>query len=207
MAQINVDRKITERVAGVDEAGRGPLAGPVVAAAVVFPPGYQNSAIQDSKKLTREKRELLFKEIQNEALDWAIVAVGHHRIYRHNILRASLLAMSLALHRIEADRVLVDGNQKIPTAIPQQTVIGGDALHVQISAASILAKVWRDRLMEILDRRYPGYGFADHAGYATESHRRAISAFGPCAIHRRAFRGVVEFFPQAQLALAHGNDW
>lgn len=196
-----------ERIAGVDEAGRGPLAGPVVAAAVVFPPNYENSRIQDSKKLNAEKRELLFTEIQSAALDWAIVSVGHHRIYAHNILRASLLAMSLALRRIQADRVLVDGNQKIPTTIPQQTVVGGDAIHVQISAASILAKVWRDRLMENIDRRYPGYGFAQHAGYGTASHRNALQTLGPCPVHRRSFRGVVEFFPEKQIALAHGGAW
>lgn len=181
------------RIAGVDEAGRGPLAGPVVAAAVVFPFGYENKFIQDSKKLSAKKRELLFEEIQRDALDWAIVSVGHHRIEQHNILGASLLAMSLALKRITADKVLVDGNKKIPTLTPQETIIGGDALYVQISAASILAKVWRDRLMQTLDQIYPGYGFAIHAGYPTKNHRQAIASHGPSPVHRRSFRGVCEY--------------
>lgn len=196
----------TERIAGVDEAGRGPLAGPVVAAAVLFPPNYQNEKIQDSKKLTAAKRELLFEEIKRDALEWAIVAVGHHRIASHNILGASLLGMSLALRRISADKVLVDGNKKIPTKIPQETVIGGDAIHVQISAASILAKVWRDELMGILDNRYPGYGFADHAGYPTAKHRQAIIDLGPCKVHRRTFRGVAEYLPQTELSVAHWHS-
>lgn len=180
-------------IAGVDEAGRGPLAGPVVGAAVVFDEGYCNPAIRDSKTLSKPAREELYEIIRGEACGWAIVSVGHHRIHKLNILRASLLAMSLALDRIEADMVLVDGNVEIPTAIPQRTVVGGDNLHVQISAASILAKVFRDRLMERLDGRYPGYKFASHAGYATLEHRSLIAAKGPCAVHRRSFGGVREF--------------
>lgn len=180
------------RIAGVDEAGRGPLAGPVVAAAVVFPFGYSNELIQDSKKLSAKKRELVYEQIKNDALGWSIVAVGHHRIEQYNILGASLLAMSLALKRIKADFVLVDGNKEIPTRTPQRTVIGGDALHIQISAASILAKVWRDHLMQTIDKKYPGYGLSLHSGYPTKAHREAIAQKGPCAIHRRSFRGVVE---------------
>lgn len=195
------------RIAGVDEAGRGPLAGPVVAAAVVFAPGYENRLIQDSKKLTAKKRDMLFEEIKRDALEWAIVSVGHHRIEQHNILHASLLGMSLALRRISADKVLVDGNKKIPTAVPQETVIGGDALHVQISAASILAKVWRDRLMQRLDGIYPGYGFSAHSGYPTRTHRDAIASQGPSPVHRRSFRGVVEHLAPTQDAPTDRFNW
>lgn len=181
------------RVAGVDEAGRGPLAGPVVAAAVVFPHDYHHAQITDSKKLSAQKREKLVEEIRRDALAWAVVAIGHHRIVQHNIRGASLLGMSLALRRVHADFVLVDGNARIPTATPQKTVIGGDALHVQISAASILAKVWRDHLMVLCDQKYPGYSLGHHAGYPTPAHRAAIRALGPCPIHRRTFSGVAEY--------------
>jgi ribonuclease HII len=181
------------RVAGVDEAGRGPLAGPVVAAAVIFPPGYENPEIQDSKKLSAKTRAGLVEVIKRDALEWAIVAVGHHRIHQHNILRASLRAMSLSIARVNADLVLVDGNQRIPTSIDQRTVVKGDSLHVQISAASILAKTWRDHLMQILDCRYPGYGLGAHAGYPTPAHRAAIERLGPSPIHRVTFAGVREF--------------
>jgi ribonuclease HII len=186
-----------QRIAGVDEAGRGPLAGPVVAAAVIFPTDYSNKKIQDSKKLSAKKRDLLFEEIKADALEWAIVSVGHHRIEKHNILGASLLAMSYALKRTSADFVLVDGNKEIPTSVRQLTVIGGDAIHIQISAASILAKVWRDRLMQRLDIQYPGYGFAVHAGYPTKVHREVIADRGPSAVHRRSFRGVAEYWHNA----------
>lgn len=181
------------RVAGVDEVGRGPLAGPVVAAAVVFAEGYANEEIRDSKKLSAQERERLVGVIEADALSWAVVSVGHRRIDRLNILQASRLAMSLALRRIVADSVLVDGNVPIETNLPQTTVVGGDALHVQISAASIVAKVFRDRLMGILDVRYPGYDLGKHAGYATEIHRTAIRKLGPSPVHRVSFRGVSEF--------------
>ncbi len=181
------------KVAGVDEAGRGPLAGPVVAAAVVFPEGYINPEIKDSKKLSAKKREHLVGVIKRDALSWAVVAVGHKRIERLNILQASLLAMKLSLDRVEADSVLVDGNTRINTEIPQQTVIGGDRIHLQISAASILAKVWRDSLMQIIDQHYPGYGFTQHAGYPVKAHRDAIKALGPSPIHRVTFAGVKEY--------------
>ncbi len=180
-------------IAGVDEVGRGPLAGPVVAAAVVFPDGYSNPEIKDSKQLSTKKREQLVSVIHRDALDWAIVAVGHHRIEALNIREATRLAMSLALKRVSCEAVLVDGNMPITTSLRQKTVVGGDTLHVQISAASILAKVWRDGLMKELDRKYPGYEFSIHAGYGTEKHRAAIITRGPCPIHRRSFRGVREF--------------
>lgn len=179
-------------IAGVDEAGRGPLAGPVVAAAAVFESGYNNSEIRDSKKLSAKKRETLFEIIRRDAAAWAIVAVGPRRIDDINIREATRLAMKLAVERIHADIVLIDGNVPIETTLPQRTIVGGDALRVEISAASILAKVWRDRLMCILDTKYPGYGLARHFGYPTSSHRGAIAALGPSPIHRRTFAGVRE---------------
>lgn len=181
------------RIAGVDEVGRGPLAGPVVAAAVVFPSGHVDPRIRDSKQLSAKMRETLVEEIKRTALAWAIVSVGQARIEQLNIREASRLAMSLAVARIDADLVLVDGNVPIVTTIPQRTVVKGDQLHVEISAASILAKVFRDDLMCRLDTKYPGYGFANHAGYGTEAHRHAIATLGPSPIHRRTFRGVKEF--------------
>ena len=187
-----------KRVAGVDEAGRGPLAGPVVAAVAVFPEGYANPRFQDSKKLSAKKRELLFDEIRAAALEWAIVSVGHERIATHNILGASLLAMELACKRVSADLFLIDGNQRVRAPLPQETVVGGDALITAISAASILAKVWRDRLMARLDEKYPGYGFAVHAGYPTAAHRQALQIKGPCPVHRLGFRGVRQE-PQGEL--------
>ncbi|NDC36751.1 MAG: ribonuclease HII [Proteobacteria bacterium] len=178
------------RIAGVDEAGRGPLAGPVVAAVVVFDAQYQNPAIRDSKQLSPKKREQLVQTIKDDALAWAIVAVGHERIRTLNILGATRLAMKLAVERVAADLVLIDGNTEIEIPYPQRTVIGGDRLHVQISAASILAKTHRDALMRILDRRYPGYALGAHMGYGTSNHREAIVRLGPSRIHRVTFAGV-----------------
>ena len=180
-------------IAGVDEAGRGPLAGPVVAAACVLPEQFSNSEITDSKKLTAKKREQLFEIIRCEAVSYAIVAVGHHRIDRHNIREATKIAMKLSVERIQADHVLIDGNMEIPISLPQTTVVKGDLKHIQISAASILAKVWRDKLMKILDQKYPGYDLGKHAGYPTKAHKQAVSILGPSKIHRRTFRGVKEY--------------
>ena len=182
------------RIAGVDEVGRGPLAGPVVAAAVVFGENYSNSQIKDSKKLSAKKREELIETIKKDALDWSIVAVGHHRIEELNIREASRLAMKLAVERVSADSILVDGNTEIDITVPQKTVIKGDSKHVEIAAASIIAKVWRDNLMKDLDTRYPGYGFGKHAGYPTKVHKEQIAILGPCPVHRKTFRGVREFF-------------
>jgi len=182
-------------IAGVDEAGRGPLAGPVVAAAVVFEAGYINPDIKDSKQLSARKREELEKFIKEKAVAWSVVAVGPRRIERINIRSASRLAMSLALRRVKADLVLVDGDMELETHLPQRTVINGDRKHVEISAASILAKVYRDRLMHRLDLKYPGYGLGKHAGYPTEAHRVAIARLGPSRIHRRTFTGVKEYLP------------
>lgn len=180
------------RICGVDEAGRGPLAGPVVAAAVVFNDTFCDSRIKDSKALSAKQREKLFDYIKESALSWAIIAVGPRRIDQLNILQATKLAMKLAVERVSADLVLVDGNQPILTSLPQQTVIGGDRIHVQISAASILAKVWRDRLMKMLAVRYPGYGLEKHSGYPTTAHRAALAQLGPSRIHRMTFQGVCQ---------------
>lgn len=182
------------RVCGVDEAGRGPLAGPVVAAAVVLPQRYRHKQITDSKKLPAEKREELYEIIMRDAICWSIVAVGHRRVDSLNILQASRLAMKLAVARVEADMVLVDGNVPIDITLPQKTIIGGDAKKLCISAASILAKVWRDRLMKKLATRYPGYGLELHAGYPTKHHREAIIQLGPSRIHRMTF-GCVKDIP------------
>ena len=185
---------------GVDEAGRGPLAGPVVAAAAVFDESYENHLIKDSKQLSAKRRDYLFELVKSEAKSWAIIAVGPRRIESLNILQATRLAMKLAVERVSADLVLIDGNQPIDIALPQRTVVGGDRLHVQISAASILAKVWRDRLMETLGSRYPGYGFEKHSGYPTPSHKQAILELGPCRVHRKTFAGVCPSHPVHSLA-------
>lgn len=200
-------------IAGVDEVGRGPLAGPVVAAAAAFKIGYRNRAIRDSKKLSASQREELLPIIQRDAVAYAVVAVGHRRIERWNIREASKIAMSLAVRRLRLRcapvirKVLVDGNMPIMTDLPQVTVIGGDDKHVQISAASILAKVWRDQLMAVLDRRYPGYGLGVHCGYATASHRSALLRLGPSPIHRRTFHGVLTTQLEIDFALAEDQDF
>ena len=180
------------KICGVDEVGRGPLAGPVVAAAVVFEEGYSNPELKDSKKLTAKKRESLVETIKEDSLDIAVIAVGHQRIDQLNIREATKLAMSLAVKRIKADTVLIDGNMEIDTELPQETVIKGDSLHVEIAAASIIAKVYRDNLMKTLDHKYPGYDLSKHAGYPTKAHKAAIVEIGPSPIHRKTFRGVKE---------------
>ena len=189
-------------IGGIDEVGRGPLAGPVVAAAVVFNQGYFNPEIKDSKKLSAKKREYLVEVIKAKAVSWAIVAVGPRRIEQINILQATKLAMSLAAARVKADLFLVDGIVRIDSCVTQQTVIGGDNTHVEISAASIIAKVWRDKLMVKLAGKYPGYGFEKHVGYGTKAHCAAIAALGPCRIHRLSFGGVKEFVRPKSLGVA-----
>ena len=183
-----------QALAGVDEAGRGPLAGPVVAAAVVFPRDFDPIAgINDSKKLSADARERLFDLIRAEG-QFAIALVGPGEIDRINILRASLQAMAEAVAALPEPPALalVDGNRKAPLEIPQETLVRGDARCYSIAAASILAKVYRDRLMRDLHGRYPQYGFAAHKGYPTKAHLEALRAHGPCPEHRRTFRGVKE---------------
>ncbi|WP_372624392.1 ribonuclease HII [Falsiroseomonas sp.] len=193
------------RVAGLDEAGRGPLAGPVLAAAVVFrapPPAGLAVLLDDSKKLTPVRRELAFAALvaagRRGFVEFGLGAASVTEIGRLNILRASQLAMVRALARLPGapDVALVDGNQPPKLPCPVRCVIGGDALCLSIAAASILAKVTRDRAMARLDPRWPGYGFAAHQGYATAAHRAALARLGPTPHHRRGFAPV----DQASLA-------
>ncbi|NHB64380.1 ribonuclease HII [Acinetobacter sp. GFQ9D192M] len=180
-------------IAGVDEAGRGPLVGSVVAAAVILDPNNPIRGLNDSKKLSEKKREKLFIEIQEKALAWAIAEASAAEIDEHNIFQASLLAMRRAVEAlsIQPEHVLVDGN-KIPQGLAMScdAVVGGDALHPEISAASILAKVTRDRQMVEMDQRYPQFGFAKHKGYPTKAHFEAIALHGVIDEHRRSFGPV-----------------
>ena len=179
-------------VAGVDEAGRGPLAGPVVAAAVVLDPENPVAGLADSKKLSVRQREALLPEILAKARAVAIAAAGPREIERINILQASLRAMATAAEGLglAPAHVLVDGNRKIPTALPQTPLVKGDSRCACIAAASVVAKVYRDGVMARMDGRFPGYGFGKHKGYPTRDHLAALERFGPCRIHRRTFRGV-----------------
>ena len=178
------------KIAGVDEAGRGPLVGSVVAAAVILDPNNPIEGLNDSKKLTEKKREKLFIEIQEKALAWAIAEASAAEIDEHNILQASLLAMRRAVEAlaIQPEHVLVDGN-KVPQGLTMScdAIIGGDALHAEISAASILAKVTRDDIMEAMAVEYPQYGFEIHKGYGTKAHYAALTEHGPSPIHRMSF--------------------
>jgi ribonuclease HII len=182
-------------IAGVDEAGRGPLAGPVVAAAVIVPAGLTLPGLKDSKRLHPENRETLDAEIRTRALAFAVMEVGAREIERLGILTASLKAMALAVKALAVipEMVLVDGHQPLPLAYPQQPVIKGDDRCPAIAAASVLAKVHRDRRMTAYHRLYPQYNFARHKGYATPEHLEALQCWGPCLIHRRTFKGVREW--------------
>lgn len=179
--------------AGVDEAGRGPLAGPVSVAAVILDPRRPIAGLDDSKKLSRRQRDALYPQIIESALAWHIVFVAAAQIDRVNILNATLDGMRLALLGLsqQPSLALIDGN-RLPTALPcpARAIIGGDGLEPAISAASILAKVARDRHMDSLDTRYPGYGFRQHHGYPTAQHLEALRRLGPCAEHRRSFAPV-----------------
>lgn len=176
-------------IAGTDEAGRGPLAGPVYAAAVILPIGLEIEGLNDSKKLSPKKREKLYDEITSKALCYAIAYCDVETIEKTDILSASQSAMVKAVSALEIkpDIVLVDGNIARGFPVPSKTVIGGDALSPNIAAASILAKVTRDRYLEELDKKYPMYGFAKHKGYGTKEHREALLAYGPCPEHRMSF--------------------
>jgi ribonuclease HII len=185
----------TRRIAGIDEAGRGPLAGPLFVAAVVLRPRKRIAGLDDSKKLTAKRREELYARIVDEAVDFAIVEVSVEEIDRINIYHATMAGMCRALLGLTSlpDLALVDGN-RLPGALPcpGRAIVGGDASEPAISAASILAKVSRDRLLDELDGQYPGYGFAQHKGYSTPEHFAALAELGPCAIHRRSFAPVRE---------------
>ncbi len=181
-------------IAGVDEAGRGPLAGPVVAAVVVLDSRRPIVGLADSKTLTPQARETLSAVIKRQALDWAIGQVEVEDIDRLNILQASLLAMCRAVSalKVQADLVLIDGRHAPRLEFWVQTLVKGDARVPQIAAASILAKVERDALMRALDGRFPGYGFARHKGYPTRAHLRALQVHGASPVHRRSFAPVRE---------------
>ena len=180
-------------IAGLDEAGRGPLAGPVVAAAVVLPAHSHIVGLQDSKRLTARQRDTVYERIQQQAVAYGIGIISHAQIDQHNILRATQEAMLAALQQLAGvpDMLLIDGITALPTAIAQRLIIGGDACCASIAAASVLAKVTRDRLMVAYAREYPAYGFEKHKGYPTAEHYVRLRTYGPCAIHRRSFRGVV----------------
>ena len=179
-------------VAGVDEAGRGPLAGPVVVAAVILPATHGLSGLDDSKKLPPPRREALFEDIRGEALAWRIETVSVEDIERLNILGATLWGMQRAVAALtpRPSLALVDGNRTPEMPCPARAVVGGDGLEAAISAASILAKVHRDRLMVTLEERFPGYGFERHKGYATRDHLERLERLGPCPAHRRGFAPV-----------------
>lgn len=183
-----------ELVAGVDEAGRGPLAGPVTAAAVILPDRVSLPLVRDSKSLNAALREEAYELITRQALAWSVVSVEVEEIDRLNILRATHRAMAAALEALRPapHGALVDGLPVQGLPCPHQAIVDGDALCLSIAAASILAKVTRDRLMCELDERYPGYGFAKHKGYGTAEHLRALRELGPSPCHRRSFRPVAE---------------
>lgn len=181
-------------VCGVDEAGRGPLAGPVCAAAVILPEGLEIEGLNDSKKLSEKRREALYDVIKEKAIAYSIAFASVEEIEEHNILQATFMAMTRAVEglSVTADYVLIDGN-KIPPRlqVPADYIIGGDAISASIAAASVLAKVTRDRLMVEMEDIYPGYDFKKHKGYGTKVHREALLELGPSPIHRISFLGKI----------------
>ena len=197
------ERRLIEQgcpvVAGVDEAGRGPLAGPVVAACVVLPPDCDFTPFQDSKKLTATARERLFALLPRIGAHVGVGIVSAAEIDRLNILQASLFAMKKAMEALPVlpDFLLVDGKFPVPVAVPQQPLVKGDSRSASIAAASIVAKVTRDGMMDEYHAKYPLYNFRKHKGYPTAEHRQAVATHGPCPIHRRSFKGVREFVDAA----------
>jgi len=180
-------------IAGVDEAGRGPLAGPVVAAAVILPQGIELAGVRDSKRMTAKAREEAFVDINRQALGSGIGVVSHRHIDKFNILRASLEAMRRAVLALDPqpEFLLVDGINNVHLPIPQRCLKKGDQISKSISAASVLAKVYRDRIMNSYHERYPVYGFAKHKGYGTQRHLETLKKYGPCPVHRLTFKGVL----------------
>ena len=176
-------------IAGVDEAGRGPLAGPVCAAAVILPPNLEIPGLTDSKKLTDKKRRELYPIIMEQAVAYGIGFASEQEIDEINILQATFLAMQRALDQlsVKPDMALIDGNRKKDFGISVQTVVKGDSLSANIAAASVLAKVTRDNLMLEMAASYPQYGFDIHKGYGTKAHYAALREFGPCTVHRKTF--------------------
>ena len=193
--EIDATQKGCKDIAGIDEAGRGPLAGPVVSAAVILPTTFHVPDVTDSKRLSPKKRERLFGEIYERAVAVGIGIVDPVEIDRINILRASLLAMAIAVENLDPqpDHLLIDGTFSIPSGLSQQPIPKGDALSISIAAASIVAKVSRDRLMQNYHHYYPQFDFPKHKGYPTKAHREAIRKFGFSPIHRRSFKGVKEY--------------
>ena len=187
-------------LAGVDEAGRGCWAGPVVAAAVILPGSWCPERLNDSKKLSARVREELCREIRASALCWGACAVSAPEIDRTDILRATLRAMGKAVRKLDPppQLVLVDGLQIPDIPYPAESVVHGDATSAAIAAASILAKVYRDRIMTAWDRRFPGYGFASHKGYGAARHQEALRKLGPCVLHRFSYKPIAEL-DQGQL--------
>jgi ribonuclease HII len=190
----NLHRQGYNFIAGVDEAGRGPLAGPVVAAACILPVDFNLPGLNDSKKLAEKKREHLAVLIKEQALAYSISFVGPEEIDLLNILQATKVAMKRALAglKISPDYVLVDGRDKLEIPIKQEAIIGGDRLIASIAAASILAKVARDKAMKEIHKVFPVYGFDRHKGYGTKFHLEALKKYGPCPIHRRSFSPIKE---------------
>ena len=176
-------------VCGADEAGAGPLAGPVYAAAVILPDDFDLPWLNDSKKVTPKRREALFDQIKEQAVAWAVASVGEQEIDEINILNARMKAMDLAIHQLDPapDFALIDGNRNKGITIPNRMVVHGDSLSASISAASILAKVSRDRYMLEMAKRYPEYHFEQHKGYGTKLHYEMLHKYGPCPIHRLTF--------------------
>ncbi len=179
-------------IAGIDEAGRGPLAGPVVSAAVILPLDFDCPGVQDSKKLSEKKRELLFPQILGQALAVGVGMADPREIDQINILQASLLSMKRAVQNLDLapDFLLIDGKFTLHMDLPQQAIVRGDSKSISIAAASIVAKVTRDRLMAQQHLTYPEYNFIRHKGYPTREHRQALLDHGPCPIHRKTFHGV-----------------
>ena len=193
---------MSRTVAGVDEAGRGPLAGPVVAAAVILPARQPIRGLRDSKQLTAARREMLYEQIVKQAAAFAIVSVDVVEIDQLNILQATLIGMQRAVLQLPVapSQVLIDGNKAPTLPYPCRTIVGGDALEAAISAASILAKVSRDRYMQTQHQRFPCYGFDQNKGYPTPGHLQALKEHGPCELHRRSFAPVRDSL-QAGLSL------
>jgi ribonuclease HII len=187
------------QIAGIDEAGRGPLAGPVVSAAVILPENFSGQGITDSKKLSEKKRETLFPYIKKHAICVATGIASHHEIDQINILQASLLSMKRSVENLSQapdfiipDFLLIDGKFTIEMNIDQSAIVKGDSKSISIAAASIIAKVTRDAIMKKLHKKYPLYNFIQHKGYPTKAHKEAILKYGPCPVHRQTFKGVKE---------------
>lgn len=192
--EVMLAAKGFSRVAGVDEAGRGPLAGPVVSAAVILPPDFDLPGLNDSKKLSEKKREALLPLIEEQSLAVGVGIVSPARIDEINILRASLESMVKACDAlpVQPDYLLIDGKFTLDMPLPQKALVKGDSRSASIAAASIVAKVTRDLIMKALDEEYPGYGLAGHKGYPTKAHKEAIARLGVSCVHRKSFRGVAE---------------